>query len=195
MFEQTAFYGFPSPMVSKTNSLTLPDEQILQKIYLIRGRKVMLDRDLAALYGVSTGNLNKAVRRQIKRFPEDFMFQLSADEFKNLIFQFGTSRWGGTRKPPFAFTEAGVGMLSGVLNSDKAIHVHIQLVRIFIRIRQALSENTELHLEIEKIRSKVDNQDKNMEIVFQYLDQLIDQHKKTKRHKPVGFKIGTSPKS
>ncbi len=102
---------------SNTSITTLPDEVLMSRIYLFRDQKVMLDRDLAELYGVTTGNLNKAVKRNIKRFPEDFMFQLDESEFKNLIFQNGTSSWGGTRKPPFAFTEQGVAMLSGILNS------------------------------------------------------------------------------
>jgi len=99
----------------------IPSERIVSKIYIIRNRKVMLDRDLAVLYGVTTGNLNLAVRRNIKRFPEDFMFQLNKAEFKNLILQIETSSWGGTRKMPLAFTEGGVAMLSGVLNSNRAI--------------------------------------------------------------------------
>jgi hypothetical protein len=104
----------------------VPQEIIETKIFLIRGKKVMLDRDLAQLYGVTTSNLNKAVRRNIERFPEDFMFQLSKEEFENLIFHFGTSSWGGTRKLPFAFTENGVAMLSSVLNSKRAVQVNIQ---------------------------------------------------------------------
>jgi hypothetical protein len=99
----------------------------MNKIYLIRGQKVMLDKDLSELYGVTTRNLNKAVKRNLKRFPKDFMFQLNKQEFENLIFQSGTSNWGGTRKLPSAFTEQGVAMLSGVLNSDRAIMVNIQI--------------------------------------------------------------------
>ena len=114
----------------------IPDDIISSKIYLIREKKIMLDKDLALLYGVTTGNLNKAVKRNIKRFPEDFMFQLSKQEFENLIFQFGTSSWGGTRNLPFAFTEQGVAMLSGVLNSDRAIQVNIQIMRIFTKLRE-----------------------------------------------------------
>ncbi len=112
----------------KNENIMLPDELISNKIYFIRGTKVMLDRDLAELYGVLTGNLNKAVKRNIKRFPEDFMFQLTKEEFENLIFQFGTSSWGGTRSLPYAFTEQGVAMLSGILNSDRAINVNIQIM-------------------------------------------------------------------
>jgi hypothetical protein len=164
-----------------------PDETILDKIYHIRNQKVMLDRDLAALYEVETKYLNKTVNRNIKRFPEDFMFQLTAEEF-NLMFQFGTSSWGGNRKLPFVFTEQGVAMLSGVLNSDRAIKVNIQIMRIFSKIRQMLMDNTELRLEIEKIKSKLDNQDKNMEVVFRYLDELTEVKPSQVPRRRIGYK-------
>ena len=176
--------------MTKSKSLVkVPDELVMNKIYFIREQKVMLDRDLAELYAVTTGNLNKAVKRNIKRFPDDFMFQLTNEEFKNLMFQIGTSSWGGTRKMPFAFTEQGVAMLSGILSSDRAIAVNIQIMRIFTRIRQMLSDNTELRLEIEKIKKKLDNHDKNMEIVFQYLDELLEKKEERKSRKQIGYKI------
>ncbi len=103
--------------------------QIEQSILLIRGRKVILDKDLAEMYGVATFNLNKAIKRNIDRFPPDFMFQLTREEFENLIFHFGISRWGGTRKLPYAFTELGVSMLSSVLKSKRAVYVNIQIMR------------------------------------------------------------------
>ena len=155
----------------------------------------MLDRDLADLYEVTTGNLNKAVSRNIKRFPEDFMFQLNDEESRVLMFQNGISRWGGTRKYPYAFTEQGVAMLSGILNSDRAILVNIQIMRIFSRIRKMLTDNTELRLEIEKIKSKLDNQDKNMEIVFRYSDELLDKKvEDVPPRKAIGYKIGSDNK-
>ena len=121
-------------------------QPIQNKIYEIRGQRVMLDRDLAELYGVTTSNLNKSVKRNIKRFPEDFMFQLSQLEFNtlksNLIFQNGTSNWGGTRKLPYAFTEQGLAMLSGLLNSDIAIQVNINIMRAFVAVRQMIAENS-----------------------------------------------------
>lgn len=171
------------------NQETIPDEIVMNKIFLIRGQKVMLDKDLADLYNVTTGNLNKAVNRNIKRFPPDFMFQLNNQELKNLIFQNGISRWGGNRKLPYVFTEQGVAMLSGVLSSDRAIQVNIQIMRVFTRIRQMLIDHTELRLEIEKIKSKVDNQSKNIELVFQYLDELIEKREKKEPRKKVGFII------
>ena len=174
--------------MANSNNSIVPDEVISSKIYLIRNKKVMIDKDLAELYGVSTGNLNKAVKRNIKRFPEDFMFQLSPKEFENLKFHFGTSRWGGTRKLPFAFTEQGVAMLSGVLNSDKAIDVNIQIMRIFTKIREMLADNLSLKLEIENIKKKLSNHDKNIELVFSYLDELIQKRESITKRKEIGFK-------
>ena len=161
-------------MSIEVRSTLIPDEIISNKIFLIRGLKVMLDKDLAEMYGVSTGNLNKAVKRNIKRFPEDFMFQLNSNEFEILLFQFGIARWGGTRSFPYAFTEQGVAMLSGILNSDRAIAVNIQIMRIFTKLRLMLTDTLELKLEIEEIRKKLQNQDKNIELVFSYLDELIN---------------------
>ena len=174
-------------MSEKENLLTIPDELVMNKIYLIRNQKVMLDSDLAELYQVATGNLNKSVSRNNKRFPEDFMFQLTEIEFKNLMFQNGISSWGGKRKLPYVFTEQGVAMLSGILNSDRAISVNIQIMRIFTKIRQMLFDNTDLRLDIEKIKNKLDNHDKNMEIVFRYLDELLE---KKEEKVPVRNKIG-----
>lgn len=161
------------------SNTTLPDDVLTSRIYDFRDYKVMLDRDLAELYGVSTGNLNKAVKRNIKRFPEDFMFQLNESEFKNLKFQNGTSSWGGTRKAPFAFTEQGVAMLSGILNSDRAIGVNIQIMRVFTKLRRFLSDNTfvrheltEMRLAIEKLSKKQKGHDQNIELLFEYIDRL-----------------------
>ncbi|MBB3056714.1 ORF6N domain-containing protein [Mucilaginibacter gotjawali] len=165
-----------------------PDEVVMNQIYYIRNQKVMLDKELAELYQVSTGALNQAVARNIKRFPGDFMFQLSEQEWSNLKSQIVISSWGGTRKLPYAFTEQGVAMLSGILNSDRAIAVNIQIMRIFIRIRQMFIDNTDLRLEIEKIKNKLDNQDKNMEIVFRYLDELIEKKQDLPERNRIGFK-------
>ncbi|MBP7809265.1 MAG: ORF6N domain-containing protein [Bacteroidia bacterium] len=180
-------------MIKRNDEIRMADDAILNKIYIIRNTKVMLDKDLANLYNVTTGDLNKAVKRNIKRFPEDFMFQLDNQELKNLIFQIGISSWGGTRHLPYAFTEQGVAMLSGILNSDRAISVNIQIMRIFARIRQMLADNTELRLEIEQIKKKVNNHDKNIEIVFSYLDELAEKYDKSTKEKPetknkIGFK-------
>jgi hypothetical protein len=179
-------------MVTENTSVLIPDEIINNKIFLIREVKVMLDKDLAELYGVSTGNLNKAVKRNIKRFPEDFMFQLNTEEFEILKFQFGTSSWGGTRSFPYAFTEQGVAMLSGILNSDRAISVNIQIMRIFTRMRQLLTDTLSIKLEIEDIKKKLQNQDKNIEVVFSYLDELISKEEQQIPRKRIGFKVGES---
>lgn len=173
----------------KENKLTVPDELVMNKIYFIRNQKVMLDRDLAELYQVDTKRLKESVRRNIERFPEDFMFEMTEQELQNLRTQIATSSWGGQRYLPFCFTEQGVAMLSSVLNSKKAIEVNIQIIRIFTKIRQMLVDNTELRLEIEKINKKLDNQGKNMEVVFQYLYQLLEKKENTKPIKQIGYKL------
>ena len=147
---------------------------------------MLLDKDLAELYGVETRVLNQAVKRNINRFPEDFMFQLAEDEWESLRSQFVTSSWGGRRKLPNVFTEHGVLMLSSVLNSQQAIQVNIQIVRIFTRTRKLLNEHSELKTEISEIKKKLNNQDKNIELVFSYLDELIE--KKAEPKKRIGFK-------
>jgi len=174
--------------VMSNNEVAVPEEIIMNKIYLVRDQKIMLDRDLAELYGVLTGNLNKAVKRNIKRFPKDFMFQLTKEEFENLKFQFGTSSWGGTRNLPYAFTEQGVAMLSGILSSDRAINVNIQIMRIFTRARQLLTANLSVKLEIDEIKKKLQNQDKNIELVFSYLDELIEKQENPQPRRQIGYK-------
>ena len=176
-------------MAKKEMELAIPNEVIINKIYYIRGLKVMIDSDLAELYGVATKVLNQAISRNLDRFPNDFMFQLNEKEWEILKSQFVTSSWGGKRKLPFVFTEHGVLMLSSVLNSKRAIAVNIQIMRIFARIRQMLMDNTEIRLEVEKIKKKVDNQDKNMEVVFQYLDELLQKNENPKTRKQIGYKI------
>src|SRR3989338_5218320 len=146
-------------------------EVIATKILLIRGKRVMLDRDLAKLYEVDTSQLTRQVRRNIERFPEDFMFQLTKEEFQNLICQFGTSSWGGTRKLPYAFTEQGVAMLSGVLHSKRAIQVNIQIMRAFIQLKRMLLTNANLKRKIEEMEKKYDKQ---FAIVFQAIKQLLE---------------------
>ena len=157
-------------------------ELIQRKILIIRGRKVMLDRDLAELYEVETFNLNKAVKRNIERFPEDFMFQLNDEEFKNLIFHFGISSWGGTRKLPHAFTENGVAMLSSVLNSKRAIQVNISIMRTFTHLREMLSTHKDLRRKIESMEKKYDHQFK---VVFDTIKQMIEPPEKPKKR--IGF--------
>jgi len=154
------------------NEIIIPDEIIMNKIYLIRGVKVMLDKDLAELYGVTTGNLNKAVKRNVNRFPGDFMFQPTKQEFDNLIFQSGTSSWGGARKLPHTFTEQGVAMLSSVLHSKRAIIVNIQIIRVFTRIRHLLEIHSAILRKLEQVEKKDIEQDKQIILIFEYLKQL-----------------------
>ncbi|MHB1179901.1 MAG: ORF6N domain-containing protein, partial [Daejeonella sp.] len=166
----------------------LPEEVVISKIYYFRDQKVMLDSDLAELYGIGTKVLNQAVSRNTKRFPLDFSFQLNQKEWNNLRSQIVTANWSRRRTLPYVFTEHGVLMLSSVLNSSKAIDVNIQVVRIFSRIRQMLANNTELRNEVEKIKNKLDNSDKNMEVVFAYLDELLDRKNLPAPRKRIGFK-------
>ena len=167
-------------------------EQIESQIFLIRGQKVMLDEDLAALYEVETKALNRAVKRNLDRFPDDFMFQLSADELANLRCQFGTSslrsqidtaRWGGRRYPPYAFTEQGVSMLSSVLHSDRAIHVNIEIMRAFVRLRQMLASNAELSRKLAALEKKYDLQFK---AVFDAIRELMTPLE-PKKKRAIGF--------
>ncbi len=155
----------------------IPDELVMNKIYLIRGQKVMLDRDLAELYGVTTGNLNLAVKRNKKRFPKDFIFQLTKEEFEALILQNAISKKqgrGGTRKLPYAFTEQGVSMLSGVLNSGIAIQVHIQIIQVLAKMREMLLTHKDILLQLEKIEKKLTGHDEDIALIFQYLKQLLN---------------------
>lgn len=174
-------------MASKQTLAILSDDIVVNKIYVIRNQKVMLDSDLAQLYGVETKRLNEQVRRNLDRFPEDFMFQLTENEWDSLRSQIATSKngRGGRTYLPNAFTEHGVLMLSSVLNSQQAIQVNIQIVRIFTRLRNLISEHTELKLEIADIKKHLLNHDKNIELVFSYLDKLID--KENQPRKRIGF--------
>lgn len=177
-------------MSEETKPLIVPDKIIMNQIYYIRGQKVMLDNDLAALYEVETKQLKRQVKRNIDRFPEDFMFELTPEEYSFSRSQNGTLKQGSNVKyAPMVFTEQGVSMLSSVLNSKRAIKVNIQIIRIFTRIRQIIADNTDIRLEIEKIKNKLDNQDKNMEIVFRYLDELLEkQEQPNPPRKRIGFK-------
>lgn len=163
-------------------------EIIQSKIYEVRGVRVMLDKDLAELYQVTTGNLNKAVKRNIKRFPPDFMFQLTKEEWDNLksqfvisrdnlIFQNGTSSWGGVRKLPFAFTEQGLAMLSGILNSDIAIYVNIAIMRAFVIIRQGLPAVSN-HQELEDLKKRVKTLEEVSEETLSAISDLSEDSRK-----------------
>ncbi len=155
-------------------------EVVATKILMVRGKKVILDRDLADMYGVQTRNLNKAVKRNLERFPTDFMYQLTKEEFNNLMFQNGTSSWGGRRKLPYVFTEQGVAMLSSVLNSKRAIQVNIAIMRAFVRLREILLTHKDLASKIEALELKYKNHDiklseydAHIEAIFETIKQLM----------------------
>jgi phage regulator Rha-like protein len=165
----------------------VPLERIGQKILVIRGQKVMLDLDLAELYGVSTGTLNQTVKRQRERFPEDFMFQLTVEEYEILKSQFVISRgWGGRRFPPYAFTEQGVAMLSSVLNSKRAIQVNIAIMRAFVWLREMLATHADLARKLNALEKKYDQQ---FQVVFEAIRQLMTPPKPAKRRR-IGFRAG-----
>jgi len=170
--------------------LALSEEIILGKIYYIRGQKVMLDRDLAELYEVETKRLKEAVRRNKKRFPPDFMFEMNRKELQNWRTQFATSNSDqmGLRYTPFCFTEQGVTMLSCILNSDRAIGVNIQVIRVFTKMREVFADTLTLKLEIEEIKKKLSDQGKNIGLVFEYLDELIKKNESTAPRKQIGYK-------
>jgi len=163
---------------------TVPAERITRKIFLIRGARVMLDKDLADLYDVQTKVLKQAVRRNIDRFPEDFMFELKKDEFENLRSQIVTSSWGGTRYRPMAFTEQGVAMLSSVLKSTRAIQVNIQIMRAFTKLREMLSIHDEPKKQIDTMEKRYDE---NFKIVFEAIRQLIETDTRAKKIYPAKF--------
>ncbi len=168
----------------------IPSEQVLNRIYLVRSVKVMLDYDLAKLYNIETKVLKQAVRRNIKRFPDDFMFELSKDEYDVLRSQIVTSNRGGTRYLPMAFTEQGVAMLSSVLNGDRAVQVNIQIMRAFIQLRKMIYSNDALNKKIESLERKYDNQ---FRIVFQAIKRLLKDDEN--RHvKTIGFKMDNGKK-
>jgi len=172
-------------MISKRQNKSksiLAIEIIENKIFLIRDKKVMIDRDLAQLYGVKTEQLTMQVRRNIDRFPDNFLIHLTKEEFSNLICQFGRSSWGGTRKPPLAFTEHGILMLSSVLSSKKAIQVNIQIIETFMKLREMLESHKDLKQKIGQLEKKYEYQFK---VVFDAINKLLEPPKRSKGK--IGF--------
>jgi hypothetical protein len=168
----------------------VPVERIASKIYLIRELKVMLDRDLAELYGVETKVLKQAVRRNIDRFPADFMFELVRDEFDNLRSQIVTSSWGGARYLPMVFSEHGILMLSSILKSERAVQVNIQIMRTFTKLREALIDNKDLRKELEELKQITEER---FQVVFETLDQLLTIESKPK--KKIGYTVKEKQKT
>lgn len=176
-------------MPGDNHLMTLTDEAIIYKIYYIREQKVMLDRDLAELYGVETKVLKQAVRRNIVRFPEDFMFEMTKEELEAWRSHFVTSKLAdvkGLRYPPFCFTEQGVTMLSCILNSERAIAVNIQIIRIFVRLREIASAHKDILLKLEQLERKVTTHDQDIRMIFEALKQLLAPPPKPRKR--IGFR-------
>ncbi|HEX4638091.1 MAG TPA: ORF6N domain-containing protein [Chthoniobacterales bacterium] len=169
----------------------IPIQQIARSIYLLRGQKVMLGQDLAALYSVTVSALTQAVKRNRYRFPEDFVFQLTHEEFTNLKSQFVTSSWGGLRTRPYAFTEQGVAMLSSVLNSERAVKVNIAIMRAFVRLRETLDTNRELARKFNQLERRVGKHDEEIIAILDAIRQLMSPPKKPRRE--IGFHARENP--
>jgi hypothetical protein len=175
-------------MVTNSNSpgSLIQPEQIEQAVLLLRGQRVLLDRDLAALYGVTTGNLNKAVQRNADRFPADFMFQLNDEETASLIFQTGRPKQrGGSRFNPYAFTQEGVAMLSSVLRSPRAVQVNIAIMRVFVRLRETLALHKDLAHKLAQLERKIEGHDTSIRTLFDAIRQLMTPPEKPRRE--IGF--------
>lgn len=177
--------------------LAVSDEMVMSRIHTVRGHKVMLDSDLAELYQVETRVLNQAVKRNTRRFPEDFMFALTPEEWEILKSQHVTSSWGGRRKLPFVFTEQGVAMLSSVLNSEPAIDINILIIRVFTKMRELLANHKDLLLALEKLRGTVSHNSRDIKVIFNHLKKLQEEERNRtllaqipKKRPPIGFKKG-----
>ena len=176
-------------MAKKELQALIAEQKILNRIYFIRGEKVMLDKDLAEMYGVETKQLKRQVKRNIERFPKDFMFELTPKVFYNLRSQFGSSSWGGTRYMPMAFTEQGVAMLSSILNSGTAIEVNIRIIRVFTKMREYALTHKDILLQLAKLEKEVKGNSKDIENIFMVLKELIEKQSKPAPPKnKIGFK-------
>jgi hypothetical protein len=182
-------YMASTPVRKRNQNLPIPVEVISSQIYLIRGQKVMLDSHLAGLYQVPTKSLNLAVRRNVDRFPEDFMFQLEPEELGRLRFQFATSKGrGGRRYLPYAFTEQGVAMLSSVLKSKRAVQINIAIMRAFVKVRQVLARHKDVARKLEEIERSQKRQGFEISTIWETLKQLMTP--KTRKQYRIGFKAG-----
>ncbi|RXK81360.1 ORF6N domain-containing protein [Filimonas effusa] len=164
------------------------EQKILNRIYVVRSQKVMLDEDLAVMYGVETKRLNEQVKRNLKRFPKDFMFTLTAKELAGLISQNEASNWGGRRTPPNAFTEQGIAMLSSILNSDTAIEVNIRIIRVFTRLREYALTHNEILVQLARLEKEAKSNSRDIENIFSVLKELIEKERKPLPRKRIGFK-------
>ena len=177
-------------------NLSLREENISSIIYMIRGEKVMLDKDLASLYGVDTRVLKQAVKRNIDRFPLDFMFEITREEFDNLRSQIVISSWGGRRYTPTAFTEQGVAMLSGILNSERAIAVNIAIMRTFVQMRKFMLANIDLSKRINDLErlmiNRFEDNEADIRDIYEALRQLTIEEEVVEPRRPIGFKNNNS---
>lgn len=176
-------------MSDQTGQIVIPDEVLMSKIYLIRAQKVMLDSDLAELFDVRAIRLREQVKRNIEKFPLHFMFQLTNEEVEIMVSQNAIpskQHLGGSL--PYVFTEHGVLQLANVLRSGRAVQISIKIIEIFVKMREMLTDNLSVRLEIEENKKKLANQDKNIEWIFNYLDELIGKQESPKPHKEIGFK-------
>jgi hypothetical protein len=174
-------------MAKKELQALVAEQKILNKIYVIRGEKVMIDQDLSEMYGVETKQLKRQVKRNIDRFPKDFMFELTKKEFENLRSQIGTSSWGGTRYMPMAFTEQGVAMLSSILNCKTAIEVNIRIIRVFTKLREYALTHREILLQLSKLEKEVKGNSKDIENIFMVLKELVEKQSKPPARNKIGF--------
>lgn len=175
-------------MARKALQILVAEQKIINRIYVSRGQSIMLDEDLAAMYGVDTKRLNEQVKRNRKRFPKDFMFVLTQKEYNNLKSQNATSNWGGRRTLPNAFTEQGVAMLSSVLNSDIAIEVNIKVIRVFTKLREYALTHKEILIQLGKLEKEVKNNSKDIENIFAVLKELIAKDAQPRPRTKIGFK-------
>lgn len=176
-------------MAKKELQTLVMEQKILNRIYVLRGQKVMLDTDLAEMYKVETKRLNEQVKRNVNRFPKDFMFTLTRKEYENLKSQNATSSWGGRRTLPNAFTEQGVAMLSSILNSDVAIEVNIRIIRVFTKLREYALTHKEILIQLAKLEKEVKGNSKDIENIFMVLKELIEkQSKPMPPRRKIGFR-------
>ena|SRR6218665_345745 len=175
-------------MAKKELQMLVAEQKVLNKIYAIRREKVMIDEDLSEMYGIETKQLKRQVKRNLERFPKDFMFTLTKKEFENLRSQIGTSSWGGTRYMPMAFTEQGIAMLSSILNSKTAIEVNIRIIRVFTRLREYALTHKEILIQLSKLEREVKGNSKDIENIFMVLKELLEKESKPTPRNKIGFK-------
>ncbi|MGJ7033178.1 ORF6N domain-containing protein [Niabella hirudinis] len=181
-------------MAKKELQLLVAEQKILNRIYVVRGQKIMLDQDLAEMYKVETRRLNEQVKRNLNRFPKDFMFTLRQKEFDNLMSQIATSSsspaWGGRRTLPYAFTEQGVAMLSSILNSDVAVEVNIRIIRVFTKLREYALNQKDILTQLARLEKEVKGNTRDIENIFAVLKELIEKQRSPIPRNKIGFKLG-----